>query len=139
MRFAVENGHDEVVHLVWKSDPDVEAAAHDGKRALDPAVEMSQAKTLDIGLAADANIQAGVDDGRNPLMFALRNDRGLAIIKSLSNNRAELEATSGNARTALQWSVNRLGLMFANLSLSCSAKVNASERGGNTAEGADPI
>ena len=40
---------------------------------------------------------AGADDGRTPLKFALRNDRGLAIIE---------EAISDNRRTALHWSIH---------------------------------
>lgn len=84
-------------------DTDIEAAAHNRKRALHLAVDMSQAKVTDIVLAASSNTDDGADHGLAPLLFALRNDRGFAIAESLLDHDAELQATSDNGRTVLHW------------------------------------
>ena len=89
------------MRLLLKCDADIEAAAYNGKRALHLAVEMGQVEIVDILLVAGANMDAGANDGRTPLTFALHNDRGLAMIASLLDRGAKLEATSDNGRTAL--------------------------------------
>lgn len=66
---------------------DIEAAARNGKRALHLAVEMGQVKTVDILLAAGANMDEGANNGCTPLMFAVLNNRGLAIGELLLNPR----------------------------------------------------
>lgn len=128
---AVGSGNPEIVSLILKANPDVNACNQDGRTPLHLAARLGHAGVVEELVGARARVNAQTRDGRTPLHVALWR-KNFNVAKILVENGASVNRQDEDGWSPLHWAAKSGSVEMMELLVKNYAQLDRQDKKGNT-------